>query len=81
MATFDHDGARAHPHESSRRLMQIGLGFYFDAGKHFKVESVPTLFLLGENGDIIYHYVGRPDPALLNALETTIQARLRNRPY
>jgi thiol-disulfide isomerase/thioredoxin len=59
----------------------IGRVGAFDAGKNFKVDSVPTLILLGENGDIIWHHVGRPDTALLNALERTIQTQLNNRAY
>lgn len=53
----------------------------FDAGKHFKIEGLPTMILLSEQGDIIWHHVGRPDPALLNALERTIQGRLNNRTF
>jgi thiol-disulfide isomerase/thioredoxin len=52
----------------------------FDVGKNFRIEGVPTLFLLNEQGDIIWHYVGRPDPKLLEGLERSIQARLNQRP-
>ncbi len=64
---------------SYRQLMgHVGA---FDAGKSFKIEGLPTLILLSEQGDIIWHHVGRPDPALLNALERTIQSRLNNRTF
>lgn len=66
-------------HLSYRQLM--GRSGTFDAGKHFKIEGLPTMMLLTEQGDIIWHHVGRPDPALLSALERTIQSRLNNRPF
>jgi thiol-disulfide isomerase/thioredoxin len=53
----------------------------FDVGKNFKIEGLPTMILLSENGDIIWHHVGRPDPSLLSALERTIQSRLNNRAF
>ncbi|MSQ97176.1 MAG: redoxin domain-containing protein [Gemmataceae bacterium] len=53
----------------------------FDAGKHFRIEGLPTLILLSEQGDILWHHVGRPDPAVLSGLERMIQSRLANRPF
>ena len=53
----------------------------FDLGKHFQIQGVPTLILLSEQGDIIWQHTGRPDQALLSALERTIQNRLNNRPF
>jgi len=55
----------------------------FDAGKSFRAEGMPlpTLYLLDEQGYIIWHHTGRPDPALLHGLERTIQARLTTKTY
>ncbi len=64
---------------SYRQLMgHVGA---FDAGKHFRIEGLPTLMLLSEQGDIIWHHIGRPDPALLSGLERMIQSRLANRAF
>ena len=62
-----------------RQLM--GRSGTFDAGKSFKIEGLPTLILLNEQGDIIWHHVGRPDPSLLSALERTINSRLTTRAF
>jgi hypothetical protein len=49
---------------------------------NFRINGFPTLFLLSEDGDIIWeHPAGRPDPATLNSLERTIQLRLNNRAF
>lgn len=53
----------------------------FDTGKQFKIEGVPTVVVLNEQGDIIFHYVGRLDPAAMSALERIIQNRLNQRPF
>jgi thiol-disulfide isomerase/thioredoxin len=53
----------------------------FDAGKSFNIKGLPTMFLLDEQGDIIWHNVGRPDPARLSDLERVIQFRLNNRAF
>jgi thiol-disulfide isomerase/thioredoxin len=59
----------------------LGRSGSFDVGKHFKVEGLPTLMLLSEQGDIIYHHVGRPDASFWKSLEGTIQSRLNNRAF
>lgn len=64
---------------SYRQLM--GRSGAFDAGKHFRIEGLPTLMLLSEQGDIIWHHIGRPDPALLDSLERMIQSRLNHRAF
>ena len=53
----------------------------FDVSKNFKVTGFPTLMLISEQGDIIWHHVGSPDPQLWIGLERTIQARLANRAF
>ena len=64
---------------SYRQLMgRVGT---VDVGKQFRVEGLPTMMLLSEQGDIIWHHVGRPDPALLSALERTIQSRLSGKAF
>ncbi len=64
---------------SYRQLMgRVGS---FDLGKSFRIEGVPTIILLSEQGDIIWSHTGRPDASLLAALERTIQNRLNNRPF
>jgi thiol-disulfide isomerase/thioredoxin len=54
----------------------------FDAGgpSNFKVQGVPTVILLSDQGDVIFHHVGVPDPDTLSELERTIQFRLAQRP-
>jgi thiol-disulfide isomerase/thioredoxin len=52
-----------------------------DVGKQFKVEGLPTLMLLSEQGDIIYHHLGRPDAADVSVLERIIQSRLNSRAF
>ncbi len=62
-----------------RQLM--GRASSLDVGKQFKVEAMPTLLLLDEQGYIIYDHVGRPDAAHVNHLERIIQSRLNNRAF
>ena len=62
-----------------RQLM--GRSGAFDVSKHFRIDGVPTLMLVNENGDIFWHHFGKPNAATLNALERTIQNRLNNRPF
>jgi thiol-disulfide isomerase/thioredoxin len=62
-----------------RQLM--GRSASLDVGKQFKVEALPTLMLLSEQGDIIYHHLGRPDAAEVSHLERIIQNRLNNRAF
>ena len=64
---------------SYRQLLGRSAGF--DVSKNFKVTNFPTLMLINEQGDIIWHQVGSPDPALWIGLERTIQARLANRAF
>jgi len=59
----------------------LGRSGTFDAGKQFKVTGYPTMMLLSEQGDIIWHHVGRPDAGDLSALERLINSRLNNRPF
>jgi thiol-disulfide isomerase/thioredoxin len=62
---------------SYRQLMgHVGT---FDVGKNFRIEGLPTLILLSEQGDILWHHVGRPDPAKLGELERAIQFQLNRR--
>ena len=64
---------------SYRQLMgHVGA---FDAGKNFRIEGLPTLMLLSEQGDIIWHHIGRPDPAKLSELERAIQFRLNKQAF
>jgi thiol-disulfide isomerase/thioredoxin len=49
----------------------------FDLAKEFKVKGLPTLILLSETGDIIYHHEGRPDASEVRVLEGIIQRRLK----
>ena len=49
----------------------------FDIAKEFKVKGMPTLILLSEQGDIIYHHEGRPDATEVRVLEGIIQRRLK----
>jgi len=62
---------------SYRQLMGRSAGF--DVARQFKIDTMPTLLLVSETGDIIYHHVGRPDPAELATLERIIQSRLGQR--
>jgi thiol-disulfide isomerase/thioredoxin len=64
-----------------RQLM--GRSGSFDAGKQVRADGMPlpTLYLIDEQGYIIWHHTGRPDPALLYGLERTIQARLNPKTY
>jgi thiol-disulfide isomerase/thioredoxin len=64
---------------SYRQLMgHVGT---FDVGKNFRIEGLPTLILLSEQGDILWHHVGRPDPAKLSELERAIQFQLNRRAF
>ena len=49
----------------------------FDVAKDFKIKGLPTLILLSEQGDIIYHHEGRPDATEVRVLEGIIQRRLK----
>jgi len=62
-----------------RQLM--GRSPSLDVGKQFKVEGLPTLLLLNEQGYIIYQHLGRPDAADVAELERIIQNRLNNRAF
>jgi len=53
----------------------------FDTGKQFKIDGVPTIVLLSEQGDIIFHHVGKLDAAATSTLERIIQTRLNQRPF
>jgi thiol-disulfide isomerase/thioredoxin len=53
----------------------------FDAGQHFKIDGVPTIVLLSEQGDILFHHVGLLDRATLQTLERMIENRLQPRPF
>jgi thiol-disulfide isomerase/thioredoxin len=50
-----------------------------DVGKEFRIEGVPTLFLLNERGDITWYKLGGPDARLLEALDRTIDLSLSKR--
>lgn len=62
-----------------RQLMGRSGGF--DVGKQFRVTGYPTLMLLSEQGDIIWHHVGRLEPGDMSELERLIQNRLNNRTF
>lgn len=62
-----------------RQLM--GRSGTFDAGRQFRINAYPTMMLLSEQGDIIWHHIGRPEPGDLSELERLIQSRLNNRPF
>lgn len=64
---------------SYRQLM--GRSASLDVGKQFKVEGLPTLMLLDEQGYIRYQHVGRPDAAEIAELERIIQSKLNNRAF
>jgi thiol-disulfide isomerase/thioredoxin len=53
----------------------------FDLWNTFRLEGVPTLMLLNEQGDIVYTKTGKPDAALLQSLERSIEARLNKRTF
>ncbi len=53
----------------------------FTAGSHFQITGVPTLILLNQNGDVVWHHVGVPDPASLQSLDRTIQNLVNNRTF
>jgi hypothetical protein len=53
----------------------------FDAGQHFKIDGVPTIVLLSEQGDILFHHVGLLDRATMQTLERMIENRLQPRPF
>ncbi len=56
-------------------------GKQFDVGKQFKVEGLPTLLLLDEQGYIRWQHLGRPDAAKVAELERLIQTQLNNRSF
>ncbi len=62
-----------------RQLM--GKTANFNAGNQFQVTGVPTLMLLNQKGDIVWHHVGVPDSASLHSLERTIQNLVTNRAF
>ena len=62
-----------------RQLM--GRSGTFDAGRQFRVNAYPTLMLLSEQGDIIWHHLGKLEPGDLSELDRLIQNRLNNRPF
>lgn len=62
-----------------RQLM--GRTAKLDVGKQFNIDRLPTLMLLNEQGDVIYHHLGMLDAAQLAHLERIIQDRLNNRQY
>ena len=64
---------------SYRQLMGRTSGF--DVARDFKIDSMPTLLLLNDQGVIIYQHVGRPDLADLTTLERVIQTQLNNRKF
>lgn len=64
---------------SYRQLM--GRTANFNAGNHFQVTGVPTLILLNQSGDVVWHHVGVPDPASLHSLERTIQNLVNTRAF
>jgi thiol-disulfide isomerase/thioredoxin len=53
----------------------------FDLWNTFRLKGVPTLMLLNEQGDIVYTEMGKPDAALLQSLERSIEARLSKRTF
>ena len=59
----------------------IGRSGTFDAGKQFRVNAYPTMMLLSEQGDIIWHHVGRPEPGDMSELERLIQSRLNHKTF
>lgn len=62
-----------------RQLM--GRSGAFDAGKQFRVNAYPTMMLISEQGDIIWHHVGRPEPGDMMELERMIQSRLASKGF
>jgi thiol-disulfide isomerase/thioredoxin len=59
----------------------LGRSDKFDVGKSFQVQSVPTLILLNESGQVLMVHVGRPDSGKLGELERQIQFRLNHRAF
>jgi thiol-disulfide isomerase/thioredoxin len=59
----------------------LGHAGSFDVGKQFRIEGVPTLMLVDEQGYICYTKIGQPDAELLKSLERSIEARLSKRPF
>ena len=55
----------------------LGRSGTFDAGKQFRITGYPTMMLLSEQGDIVWHHVGRPEPGDLSELERLILSRLK----
>ena len=53
----------------------------FNAGQHFNIINTPTLLLLSDTGDIVFHHVGRLDAATMSTLERVIQNKLNNRTF
>jgi thiol-disulfide isomerase/thioredoxin len=64
-----------------RQLLGRSGAFDVSDASNFKIKGLPTLMLMSEQGDIIWHHVGRPDASLLNELERTIQRRLEGRSF
>jgi thiol-disulfide isomerase/thioredoxin len=64
-----------------RQLMGRSGSFDVSDGSNFKIKGLPTLMLISEQGDVIWHHVGRPDSSVLGELERTIQRRLGNRTF
>lgn len=62
-----------------RQLM--GRSASLDVGKQFKIEALPTLMLVDEQGYIRWQYVGRPDAAKVGELERFIQDQLNSRAF
>ena len=65
------EAAAEQPAETpTRQLVIINWSGEFD-------KVLPTLILLSETGDIIYHHEGRPDASEIRVLEGIIQRRMR----
>lgn len=66
---------------SYRQLMGRSGSFDIANRNNFKIDLMPTLMLLNEQGDIIYQFKGQPSPATLSELERLIKSRLDQRTY